>query len=220
MTRFLLSFLILAFSSTFAQAVRINEFLADNTSTSLEDEDGETPDWIELYNPDPAPVSLDGWYLTDDAGDLSQWRFPAVTIPGSGFLVIFASGKDRAPTNGDPLHTNFVLAQTGEYLALVGPDGSTVLSEFGAEGTNYPNQRAGVSYGNFGSPPEPGFFFTPTPEAANDDSSAVLGFVADTEFDIDRHASSPEDLARNTAKMYFSERPAAEMSRANTQEAT
>ena len=51
-------------------SVRINEFLANNTSTSLADEDGDTPDWIELHNPDGGSVGLDGWYLTDDPANL------------------------------------------------------------------------------------------------------------------------------------------------------
>ncbi len=186
MSRLAHLFLILAFSCGFAHAVRINEFLADNTSTSLEDEDGDTPDWIELHNPEGVTVDLEGWYLTDDPGDLTKWRIPAVSIEGNGYLVVFASQKDRAPAGGSPLHTNFVLAQAGEYLALVEPDGVTVVSEFGPEGSDYPNQRAGVSYGYFGDPERVGFMFNPTPGEANDDSTAVLGFVADTEFDIDR----------------------------------
>jgi hypothetical protein len=73
-----------------------------------------------------------------------------------------------------------------EYLALVETDGATVLSEFGPGGSPYPNQRAGITYGYFGSPAQVGFLFNPTPNALNDDSSAVLGFVKDTTFDIDR----------------------------------
>ncbi len=169
-----------------AEPVRINEFLADNTATSLQDEDLDTPDWIEFYNPAGAPVSLAGWSLTDDAGDLTKWQFPAVSIPAHGYLLVFASGKNRAPTNGDPLHASFVLAQAGEYVALVGPDGTSVISEFGPGGSNYPEQRPDITYGIFGSPGQVGFLFNPTPGAANDDSSAVLGFVDDTEFDIDR----------------------------------
>ncbi len=187
MLRRLYEFLVLCpLSICLAEPVRINEFLADNTATSLQDEDLDTPDWIEFYNPAGAPVNLAGWYLTDDAGDLTKWQFPAVSIPAHGYLLVFASGKNRAPTNGDPLHASFVLAQAGEYVALVGPDGTSVISEFGPGGSNYPEQRPGVSYGFFESPGQVGFLFNPTPNAANDDSSAVLGFVDDTEFDIDR----------------------------------
>lgn len=178
-----------------AAPVCINEFLADNASDTLQDEDLDTPDWIELRNTTGAPISLGGLYLTDDAGDLTKWQFPAVSIPGNGYLVIFASAKDRKPTNGDPLHTNFVLAQTGEYVALIAGDGVTVLSEFGPAGSNYPNQRSGVSYGIYGSPAQVGFMLNPTPNQLNDAASAVEGFVDDTEFDVDRgFFSAPFDV--------------------------
>ena len=95
-------------------SIRINEFLANNTSNTLADEDGDTPDWIELHNPDGGSVSLNGFYLSDDPGNPTKWQLPGVSIPGNGYLVIFASGKDRRPTNGDNLHTNFSLGANGE----------------------------------------------------------------------------------------------------------
>ena len=72
----------------------INEFQAINVST-LQDEDGDYEDWIEIKNPD-VRTDLGGWYLTDDRAELRKWRFPAGTViePG-GFLVVFASNKDR-----------------------------------------------------------------------------------------------------------------------------
>ena len=109
-----------------AFAVRISEFLTENDGL-LRDEDGDTPDWIELQNDGVVPVNLEGWFLTDDPGNLRKWRLPAVSLPAAGYLVVFASGKDR--TNGT-LHTNFQLDNEGEYLALVQPDGITVAHEF------------------------------------------------------------------------------------------
>ena len=41
-------------------------------------------------------IDLSGWYLTDDAADLTQWQFPDVTLATGEYLVVFASGKDRA----------------------------------------------------------------------------------------------------------------------------
>ena len=106
----------------------ITEFMASN-STALADDDRDFPDWIELYNPDATAVNLNGWYLTDNATNKKKWTFPAVTIAPQGFLVVFASGKDRR----DPaktLHTSFSLNADGEYLALVHPDGTTFATEF------------------------------------------------------------------------------------------
>ena len=178
--------IVLLASGAFAGTIRINEFLADNTSTSLEDEDGDTPDWVELYNPKSSPFELAGRFLTDDPSELAKWEFPAVSVPGHGYLMIFASGKNRTPANGDPLHTNFLLDRSGEYLALVDADGTTVLSEFGSNGAEFPEQRPGWSYGDIGSPGQVGYMPNPTPGSANDGNGTVLGFVADTEFDINR----------------------------------
>src|SRR5437870_731383 len=72
----------------------ISEFLAAN-SDGLQDADGESSDWIEIYNPTPNAIDLEGWSLTDDPGDLNQWVFPDVSLGGNGFLTVFASGKDR-----------------------------------------------------------------------------------------------------------------------------
>ena len=103
-----------------AQAPVISEFLAAN-QTGLRDSDGDWSDWIEIYNPGQAEVSLADWHLSDDPDDLMRWKFPPVTIPGQGFLLVFASGKDRSAANAE-LHTNFKLTQDCEFLALTMPD--------------------------------------------------------------------------------------------------
>ncbi len=138
--------------------------------------------------------------MSDDASNPTKWQLPEVSIPGFGYLVIFASGKDRKPTNGDNLHSNFSLGANGEYIGLSAPDGVTVLSEFGPGGTDYPAQRAGNTYGFFGNPLQIGFMLKPTPNAANDDNSGVLGFVADTKFSMDRgFYDAPIPLSITTA---------------------
>jgi predicted nuclease of predicted toxin-antitoxin system len=57
----------------------ITEFMASNNSV-IDDEDGDSSDWIEIYNTGPAIVNLDGFHLTDDQTDLTKWRIPNVTI--------------------------------------------------------------------------------------------------------------------------------------------
>jgi hypothetical protein len=106
----------------------INEFLASNNGV-IQDEDGDFSDFIELTNRGDQPVNLAGWYLTDEADDLTKWQFPSVNLAPGQFLVVYASNKDRAVAGGQ-LHANFALAAEGEYLALVHPDGVTVASQF------------------------------------------------------------------------------------------
>ena len=132
-------------------SLRISEFMASNDSTIL-DEDGDSSDWIEIYNPseDNALINLGGYALSDDPQLPQKWIFPATEMVPGARLVVFASGKDRTVA-GAELHTNFSLEKGGEYLSLVAADGNTVLSLF----DTYPEQFEGISYG-FGTalPPE------------------------------------------------------------------
>src|SRR5258706_6651644 len=118
----------------------INEFMASNHATLL-DVDNDSSDWIEIYNPSDQNLSLDGYFLTDDSAVLDKWRIPNVTINAGGYLVIFASAKDRAVA-GSELHTSFQLNSNGGYLGLVAPNHTSILSQY-----TYPQQVTDVSYG-------------------------------------------------------------------------
>jgi len=113
--------------------------MASNDS-ALYDEDGESSDWIEIANPDNVAVDLQGYFLSNDQGDLSMWSLPAVTLQPGGFLIVFASNKDR---DVGELHTNFRLSKSGGFLALVEPDGQTIVSQY----ADYPEQFDDFSYG-------------------------------------------------------------------------
>lgn len=123
-----------------AQVV-ISEFVADNKST-LADEDGAFSDWIELYNTGTSTLNLSGWSLTDDPTRQSRWQMPATNLTARGFMVVFASGKNRA-VPGATLHADFSLKAGGEYLALLRPNGS-IATEFSP---TFPTQFPDVSYG-------------------------------------------------------------------------
>ena len=96
----------------------INEICASSITT-LRDEDGEWPDWIELRNTGSRTIDLSDYALTDDSGNLVKWRFPqgAVIEPG-GYYVVYASGKDRAGTDGGWPHASFKLRSNGETVIL------------------------------------------------------------------------------------------------------
>ena len=117
----------------------INEFVALNRST-LYDEDGQSSDWIEIFNPNQDAINLEGYFLTNNSNNLEKWRFPKISLDADGYLIVFASGKDR--DNGE-LHTNFKISKSGGYLGLVDPDGKTVVSEF----SEFPVQFEDFSYG-------------------------------------------------------------------------
>ena len=72
----------------------VNEFMASNGAT-LVDEDGHYEDWIELHNTGASTVRLDGYGLSDDRSVQRKWTFPDINIEPNGFLLVYASGKDR-----------------------------------------------------------------------------------------------------------------------------
>jgi len=57
--------------------------VAENKET-LEDEDMDTPDWIEIYNGQNAAVNLSGYKLTDG---VMTWTFPSMNL-AAGFTII------------------------------------------------------------------------------------------------------------------------------------
>ncbi|MBI5769774.1 MAG: CotH kinase family protein [Verrucomicrobia bacterium] len=152
---------------------RITEFMAANTRT-LADDRGDFSDWIEIHNPDTTELNLAGWYLTDSATNKTKWQFPAVTLPPDGYLLVWASNNSRRDP-ARPLHTNFALSASGEYLGLVKPDGTTVVSEFAPQ---FPEQRDDTSYGYArvapGEPAAIGYFREPTPGTPNGGRSSLL----------------------------------------------
>lgn len=109
--------IILFLSATYAhgQSVLINEFMAKNNST-IQDEDGDFSDWIELYNTTDSTISLHHYRLSDDRKNLNKWIFPEISIPPNGYLLVFASDKNRLDTTA--LHTNFKISSSGEQLYL------------------------------------------------------------------------------------------------------
>lgn len=168
----------------------ISEIVAINNNT-LDDEDGDSSDWIEIYNSTALNLNLGGYSLTDDPLTPSRWQFPAGTVLAGGeYLIIFASGKDRT-TAGSEFHTNFNLNRKGEDLRLYAPDGATLVSQL-----LYPAQISDIGYGIDDA--DSIRFISPTPGAAN--GTGFDGKVEDTKFSIDRgFYEIPQRIAITTA---------------------
>jgi len=124
----------------------ITEFMAWNmTGLQRETPPGsgnwEHPDWIEIYNPSAGAINLEGYYLTDNPGNLTKWQFPAYVLNGNSYTLVIADGTDKRTPE---FRTNFELNKESGYLALVKPDGVTIVSEYAP---GYPSQLPDVSYG-------------------------------------------------------------------------
>lgn len=147
------------------ERVVISEFVAAN-GNGLTDRDGDTSDWIELFNATQGAVNLSGWCLTDDPRQLQRWCFPEVSLPAQGYLLVFASGKRQPSGDARELHASFKLKASADYLGLVRPRGS-IASEFA-----YPDQKRDVSFG-LSSTGAQGFLAKPTPGASNGELAAI-----------------------------------------------
>lgn len=82
----------------FAQVV-INEGSNRNYST-IADEDGEYPDWVELLNTGADTISLLNFSISDQPDNPTKWIFPNIKLAPGAFKTILCSGKDRKPLSG------------------------------------------------------------------------------------------------------------------------
>jgi hypothetical protein len=145
------------------ETILITELLAANEQ-GLVDEDGDSSDWIELHNPTDSEVSLAGWGLSNEADGDAAWLFPELSLAAGDYLVVFASGEDRRPSDGGELHTDFKLSADGEALVLLDPEGR--LQPSSSFAPSYPEMLPDVSWG----PDDAGasmYWMEPTPGAAN-----------------------------------------------------
>nr|MDP0502768.1 lamin tail domain-containing protein [Verrucomicrobiota bacterium JB025] len=113
-------------------AVRINEWMADNSSTLADPIDGNYEDWFEIHNPGNTAVDLGGYFLTDDLTAPYQFEIPSsgkYTVPARGFLLVWADNEpEQNDLDASALHVNFALSKNGEAIALIAPDGSVIDS--------------------------------------------------------------------------------------------
>ncbi len=95
------------------QTVVLNEVLALNTVKR--DANGNTPDWVELYNPTATIIDLGDMSLSDDAAVPRKYVFPAGSrISALGFRAIKCDPDFPPSTN----NAGFGLKSTGQGLYL------------------------------------------------------------------------------------------------------
>ena len=123
---FFFSCFLLAFG--FSAQVIINEGCNKNFQTIV-DEDGDSPDWIELYNAGSQTVNLNSFSLTDNLVYPKKWEFLGVSMAPGEFKTVFCSGKNRM--GGIPFQ--FGLSQTN-YNPSVGWNTHTLATPFQWDG--------------------------------------------------------------------------------------
>ena len=155
--------LFLVFPVESSASLRINEFMASNSSITL-NQSGRFDDWIEIHNTTSQNIDLSGYYISDKLNDPLRWQIPKgyhqeTIIPPGGFTILIADGN---PDRG-PLHLNFELSKSGESIILTAPDGYTTIDV-----VSFGQQWKDVSYGRSTTNSESWvFYLTPSPENPN-----------------------------------------------------
>lgn len=108
----------------------INEMSAANL-THLTDAFDKHEDWVEIYNPTSAAVSLQGWFLSDRKNNPTKFLIDGdVSVPAGGFIVAYCSGRGKILDG--VIHTSFRISQTrntAEEMTLSNPQGLIVDSK-------------------------------------------------------------------------------------------
>ncbi len=192
--------------------IAITEIMASN-ATTLEAEEDEFPDWLELCNRGAETVNLEGWSLSDDPLVPAKWVFPAKSLDPGVFLVVFASDKNCIPGEAGCsfFHTNFKLNREGEFLGLYSPAPASELVY--AYSPRFPEQHQDFSYGIAGDGTLH-YFGNPTPGFENDDTSlfAIEDFTEDPVFSVEHGIfDAPFELALSCetpgADIYYTTEP-------------
>ncbi len=141
--------LLVIVSSTFfnslAQDLVINELMSSNRDV-LFDEDGDTPDWIEIYNYGDNPINLADYYLSDKLSELLRWQLPEFELPVNQPFLVYASGKDRRPI---PTFW-YTLIDKGDTWKYIIPEEEPASNWKSAEfeDDTWQNGATGIGYGD------------------------------------------------------------------------
>ncbi len=125
--------------------IYINEVVASNAS-GLADEDGDFPDWIELYNYSDSTVSLEGYGISDDSLDLFKFTFPEVSIAPGEYYILFASDKEQV---GQLFDWENVIVQGNSTKYIIpesAVDDSWITNDF--DDSNWQDGVFGIGYGD------------------------------------------------------------------------
>lgn len=135
----------LCWSPVNAQLPQINELMTSNVSV-LSDEDGEYPDWLEIYNPADSTIQMAGFSLSDDSLVLDKWTFPDIYIGPGGYLLVYCSGKDRLP--GEDYYET-IIRRGDEWKYRMGDSEPPVdWMEIGFDDTAWHSGPSGFGYGD------------------------------------------------------------------------
>ena len=97
----------------------ISEVMSAN-GAAVTDENGQYPDWIEIWNNTGREISLEGLGLSDK-GDRIRFLFPAYQLPADGRVIVFCDNTNQSLASR-PFHAKFKLSSVGESVYLFDPN--------------------------------------------------------------------------------------------------
>ncbi|KAL0031002.1 hypothetical protein WJX79_008100 [Trebouxia sp. C0005] len=161
-------------SATAAKAVVISEVQAVNSGT-ITNSLGNSPSWVELFNPTSSAVNLQGYSLSTSSNQAFNFQFPSVSIPAGGYQLVYVTGKTTAAQAGSDVLTSLTLSKNGGSVVLL--DGSGNI----ASAVYYPSlaisdQSYGIATETVAPVTGPAYSFLDkaTPKAANSGPSTSL----------------------------------------------
>lgn len=161
-------FLFLFSTLCFFSQVKINEYSVSNSTVGIvgptfSDNQGNKPDWIELYNQSASAINIGGFGLTDNSSTTAKYIFPLGTlVPANGFLRVWCSGKGNSANAAGHIHTNFTLTQCkGDWIVLL--NGTVVVDSMQLRLTQASHSRGRYPDGTSNWK----IYKLPTPNASN-----------------------------------------------------
>jgi len=97
----------------FSQIV-INEF---SSKGSLNDNDGNNHDWVELINISTDTINLSNYFLSDNINNPFKWQFPDNKLSPMKNILILTSGEDRRKKAS---HWEAILNENSELKYFIG----------------------------------------------------------------------------------------------------
>ena len=156
--------------------ILINEVCASNLTT-VSDNYGRYPDWIELYNPTSTDISIEGWRLSRNKALDSGWTIDKKTVPANGYLLIFADSDD---VDGE---ADFSISSEGTAISLTTSFGQVI------DEVEIPHLKPDTVWGRIRDGDSKWSRLTPTPLESNngarelrDELSASVSFSKESGF--------------------------------------